>query len=81
MLGKLAGAWIGAKVAGDNRAGRGAILGVAAETAVKRVIPALAALALGGWAFKKWRDKRRAHASYPLEAAPRIPPSETASPS
>jgi hypothetical protein len=81
MLGKLAGAWIGAKAAGRNQGAKGAILGIAAETAAKRIVPALAALALGGWAFKKWRDKRRAHPSYPSEAAPRVPASETRSPS
>jgi hypothetical protein len=51
MLGKLAGAWVGEKVA-------------------KRSFPAFLALALGGWAFRKWRSKRRAHPSYPSDATP-----------
>jgi len=44
-------------------------------------IPALAAVALGSWAFRKWRDKRRAHPSFPSDAAPRSPASDTRSPS
>jgi hypothetical protein len=81
MLGKLAGAWIGSKVARKNEAGKGAILGAGAVVVGKRVLPAIAALALGGWAFKTWRDRRRAEPSYPAEATPRIPASETSSPS
>ena len=81
MLGKLAGAWIGSKFAGENEGTKGAILGAGAVAVGKRVVPTLAALAVGGWAFKKWRDKRRSHASYPSEAAPTVPPSETNSPS
>jgi hypothetical protein len=38
-------------------------------------VPTLAAVALGGWAFKKWRERRRPHASYPSEATPSEPPS------
>ena len=81
MLGKLAGAWLGAKIAGPNEGAKGALLGVGAVALAKRAVPTLAALALGGWAYKKWRDQRRAHPVYPAEATPRIPASETASPS
>jgi hypothetical protein len=81
MLGKLAGAWIGSKVAGENESAKGAILGAGAVAVGKRLVPTLAALALGGWAFKKWRDKRREEPSYPAEATPRVPASETRSPS
>ena len=81
MLGKLAGAWIGSKVAGENEGTKGAILGAGAAALGKRVVPTIAALALGGWAFKKWRDKRRAHSPYPSEATPRVPASDTRSPS
>jgi len=73
MLGKLAGAWIGEKIAGPNRGAKGAILGYGAAAVARRSVPALAALALGGWAFKKWREKRRAHASYPSDATPSSP--------
>jgi hypothetical protein len=44
-------------------------------------VPLVAGAALGGWAFKKWREHKRSHASYPSEATPRIPASETKSPS
>jgi hypothetical protein len=70
MIGKLLGAWIGDKVAGKNEGAKGAVLGYGAATLAKRSVPTLAALALGGWAFKKWRDKRRAHPSYPSDAEP-----------
>lgn len=63
MIGKLLGAWLGEKVAGKNEGAKGAILGYGAAAVAKRSIPALAAIALGGWAFKKWRDRRRADAS------------------
>jgi hypothetical protein len=80
-LGKLAGAWIGKKVAGRNEGAKGAIVGYGAAALAKRSVPLLAGAAIGGWAFKKWRDRRRAHASYPSEAVPRAAPSETRSPS
>lgn len=81
MLGKLAGAWIGSKVAGHNESAKGAVIGAAAVAVGKRLVPAVAALALGGWALKKWRDKKGQSPSYPDEATPRIPAAETSSPS
>ncbi len=81
MLGKLAGAWLGEKIAGPNQGAKGAILGFGAATIAKRSVPTLAALALGGWAFKKWREHKRSQPSYPSEAEPTIPASETSSPS
>jgi hypothetical protein len=79
MLGKLAGAWLGEKVAGPNRGARGAILGYGAAALARRSVPTLAALALGGWAFRKWRDKRRSNPSYPSEATPSAPSGGTES--
>jgi len=70
MIGKLFGAWLGEKVAGKNEGAKGAILGYGAAAVAKRRVPTLAALALGGWAFKKWRERRRGNASYPSEATP-----------
>lgn len=67
MLGKLAGAWLGEKVAGRNQAAKGALLGYGAAAVAKRSLPTLAALALGGWAFKKWRDRRRDQRDYASE--------------
>jgi hypothetical protein len=81
MIGKLFGAWLGEKAAGKNEGAKGAILGYGAASLAKRSIPTLAALALGGWAWRRWRNKRRADAAYPSEASPRVPASETSSPS
>jgi hypothetical protein len=75
MFGKLAGAWLGSKVAGSRSGAKGAILGFGAAALARRSVPALAAVALGGWAFNKWREKRRRSPSYPPEAAP-TPPAE-----
>ena len=70
MIGKLLGAWVGSKAAGPNERGKGAILGAGTVTLAKRAVPTLAALALGGWAFRKWREKRRSAPSYPSDATP-----------
>jgi hypothetical protein len=73
MIGKLFGAWLGEKVAGENEGAKGAILGYGAASLAKRSVPTLAALALGGWAWRRWRNKRRADAAYPSEATPSSP--------
>jgi len=70
MIGKLFGAWLGEKIVGRNEGAKGAILGYGAASLARRSVPALAALTIGGWAFRKWRDKRRANPSYPSEASP-----------
>jgi hypothetical protein len=72
MLGKLAAAWLGDKMAGPNRGARGAIIGYGTAAVARRSIPTLAALALGGWAFRKWRRGRRSNASYPSDATPSL---------
>jgi hypothetical protein len=69
MLGKLAGAWLGEKVAGPNKGTKGAIIGYGAAALARRSVPALAAVALGGWAFRKLRDRRRG-GSYSSDASP-----------
>ena len=72
MLGKLAGAFIGEKLAGPNRGLRGALLGAGVATVAKRGLGPLA-LALGaGWVAKKMWDKRQGRRSprYPSEASP-----------
>jgi len=70
MLGKLAGAWLGEKIVGENKGAKGAILGYGAASLARRSVPTLAALALGGWAYRRWRDKRRRSPSYPSDASP-----------
>jgi len=73
MLGKIAGTWLGSRVAGRRSGAKGALLGLGAAALARRSVPALAAVALGGWAFSKWRDKRRRSPSYPSDAAPPPP--------
>ena len=75
MIGKLFGAWLGGRMAASNSGARGAILGYGAAALARRSVPTLAAVALGGWALKRLREKRRAHPSYPLDAMPSSPAS------
>jgi hypothetical protein len=70
MIGKLFGAWLGEKAAGRNEGAKGALLGFGAAALARRSVPTLAAVALGGWGLKKWRERRRAHPSYPSDASP-----------
>ena len=70
MIGKMFGAWLGNRVAGERQGAKGAMLGYGAAALAKRSVPALAAVALGGWAFRKWRERRRSHPDYPSEATP-----------
>ena len=73
MLGKLAGAFIGEKIAGRNQGLRGALMGAGIAAVAKRGLGPLA-LAIGtGWAAKKMWDRRQARGnrpSYPSEATP-----------
>jgi hypothetical protein len=79
MIGKLFGAWLGDKIAGPGRGTKGAIIGYGAAALARRSVPALAAVALGGWAFRKLRNRRRRGApAYPSEAAPASPSSDGA---
>ena len=73
MLGKIAGAWLGSRMAGRHSGAKGAILGYGAAALARRSVPALAAVAIGGWALNKFMDKRRRSPSYPSEAAPSPP--------
>ena len=74
MLGKLAGAWLGSRIAGRNSGTRGAVLGYGAAALARRSVPALAGVALGGWAFRKLKDRRRGRSpAYPSEATPSSP--------
>lgn len=78
MLGKIAGALIGERIAGRNKGAKGAVLGVVAETVVKKVIPTIAAIAILGYAYKKARDIfeeefGEGEPSYPSDATPSSP--------
>nr|QMS48025.1 hypothetical protein WG33_0224 [uncultured bacterium] len=64
MIGKIIGAAVGAQAAQHSaRVGGmgGAVLGATAASVLRRAsIPALLAVAAGGYAFKKWSDRREA---------------------
>jgi hypothetical protein len=78
MLGKIAGALIGERIAGRSRGAKGAILGVVAETVIRKVVPTVAAIAILGFAYKKARDFLEeefgdSEPAYPSEATPSSP--------
>ncbi len=74
MLGKIAGALIGKRIAGSSSGARGAILGYGAAALARRSVPALAVIAAIGWGAKKLYERRgRAKPSYPSDAAPSPP--------
>ena len=74
MLGKLAGAFIGNKIAGRQSGAKGALMGFGLAAIARRGLGPLG-LALGaGWAAKKLYEKRQASRSpvYPTDAGPRV---------
>ena len=73
MLGKIAGAFIGNKVAGRHEGTKGALIGLGLAAIARRGLGPLG-LALGaGWAAKKLYDKRQAARApvYPGDVTPR----------
>ena len=70
MLGKIAGAWLGEKVAGRNSGAKGAILGYGAAALARRGLGPLAAGAAVLWGVNKLRERRRASPAYPSSATP-----------
>ena len=76
MLGKIAGALIGRRIAGRNSGTKGALLGYGAAALARRGLGPLAVVAALGWGAKKLFDRRRDRSpSYPSEASP-SPPSD-----
>ena len=74
MLGKIAGALIGKRIAGRDRGAKGAILGYGVAALARRSIPALAAVAAIGWGAKKlYRRRSHRSPSYPPDSAPSSP--------
>ena len=75
MIGKLIGAIAGAKMADRVRGvsgTSGAILGAAAPVILRRLsLPAMLAIAAGGYAYKRYTDKREKRA----KAQPKVRPS------
>jgi hypothetical protein len=73
MLGKIAGALIGNRIAGRNEGVKGAILGAAAgRIATRGLGPLGTALAVGYGAKKlyEWNRSRKSNPRYPAEATP-----------
>ncbi len=71
MLGKIAGAMLGKRLAGPHSGAKGALIGIGAAALARRSVPALAVVAALGWGFKKLRDRRAARPpAYPPEATP-----------
>jgi hypothetical protein len=64
MIGKIIGAVAGKKIAQDTNGGSGfggALLGVGSAAVLRRLGPAgLVAAAVGGYAFKKYRERQNA---------------------
>ena len=82
MLGKLAGAFIGNKIAGENSGTKGALIGAGVAAVAKRGLGPLAGALALGWGAKKlweWRKGRSPH--FPTGATPRRAASQTKSPS
>ena len=75
MLGKIAGAWLGSKVAGRREGTKGALLGYGAAALARRGLGPLALGAGAIWGFNKLRERRRRSrgATYPSEATPSSP--------
>jgi len=77
MIGKILAGLAGAKAAkgsGGSGAG-GALLGVAGATVLRRLsLPALIAVTAGGYALKKWNDKREAEPAPAAKPSPRRKP-------
>ena len=83
MLGKLAGAIVGQRIAGRNRGARGALIGAGAAALARRGLGPLAGALALGWGAKtlwEWRKDRR-RPQFPGEATPARAPSQTKSPS
>jgi len=67
MLGKILGGILGARAAeqsGRMGGASGAVLGAVAGSVIRRAsIPGLIALTVGGYALKKWKNRRDAEAA------------------
>jgi hypothetical protein len=80
MLGKIAGAFIGNRLAGRNDGLKGALLGAAGARIAARGLGPLGTALTIGWGAKKlyqWNKARKAGATYPASATPSKGPSRT----
>ena len=72
MLGKIAGAVLGQRLAGRHSGAKGALIGYGAAALARRSVPALAAVAALGWGVNKLVERRnRRGAHFPADATPR----------
>ena len=58
MLGKIAGAWLGQKVAGPNKGTKGAIARLWRGRAGAAQRPGAGRASPRGWGFSKWKERR-----------------------
>ena len=81
MFGKLAGAFIGNRIAGRQSGAKGALLGLGVAALARRGLGPLAAVAAIGWGAKKLYERRGRRApAYPSDAAPASPSGPAAGP-
>lgn len=74
MLGKIAGALLGKRLAGRHGGAKGALLGYGVAALARRGLGPLAAVAAIGWGAKKLYERRgRKSPSYPSDATPSSP--------
>ncbi|URD60836.1 hypothetical protein M8312_13820 [Sphingomonas sp. KRR8] len=80
MLGKLAGAFIGNRVAGRHDGVKGAILGAAGARMAARGLGPFGTLLALGYGAKKlydWNRERKSTPTYPRSATPASPTTRT----
>ena len=74
LFGKLAGAWLGSRIAGRQSGAKGALLGYGVAALARRGLGPLAAVAALGWGAKKLYERReRRSPAYPSDATPATP--------
>ena len=75
MFGKIAGAWLGSRIAGRNSGAKGALIGAGVAAIARRGLGPLATVAAVGYGAKKLWDwqKGRSAPRYPSEATPSSP--------
>ena len=75
MLGKIAGAWLGSRMASRNQGLKGALLGAGVAAVARRGLFPLALAAGAAYGGKKLWDRwnRRDGPAYPSEATPSPP--------
>ena len=82
MLGKIAGALVGERIAGRNSGAKGALLGAGIAAVARRGFGPLAGVMALGWGAKKLWDWRKGRSpSFPAVATPARARSQTRSPS